>query len=54
MTDEEINKKADIYAKKHSFRVSYDGSNNFYYDKDYKCSLEGFKEGAGKSVGRRN
>jgi hypothetical protein len=43
---EEIEKAAGEYADKHSFRVPYDGSNNFYDDKDYEDSLEGFEAGA--------
>lgn len=39
-------KDAEEYAEKHAFRVPYDGSNNFYDDKDYECSKEGFQKGA--------
>lgn len=48
MTDEE---KAEKYAEKHAFRVPYDGSNNFYDEKDYKVSKEGFL--AGLAEGRK-
>lgn len=42
----DLEKAAEEYADKHGFRVSYDGSNNFYDDVDVKASLEGFKAGA--------
>ena len=46
MTNEQIEKKADMYAERHAFRVPYDGSNNFYDDKDFEWSKEGFIAGA--------
>ena len=46
MTKEELEKEANDYADKHSFRVPYDGSNKFYDDVDFKASKDGYIAGA--------
>lgn len=42
---EQIEKLAEDYADNHAFRVPFDGTNNFYDDKDFKWSKEGFIAG---------
>ena len=48
MTKEELEKEAGDYADEHAFRVSYDGSNKFYDDVDFKASKEGYLRSFGK------
>ena len=43
--DQKVEKLAGDYADHHSFRVPYDGTKNFYDDKDFKCSKAGFIAG---------
>ena len=48
MSARTLKERAAEYAEKHSFRVPYDGTKNFYDEKDYKSSEEGYIAGAEK------